>query len=49
MFLEISRLNWASRNLPSGERLPGVSSPCPGSIRIFMSLLATVLRFLLQN
>ena len=42
MFLEISRLNWASRNLPSGERLPGVSSPCPGSIRIFMSLLATV-------
>ena len=49
MFLEISRLNWASRNLPSGDLLPGVSSPWPGSIRIFMSLLATGLGFLLQN
>lgn len=49
MFLEISRLNWASRNLPSGERLPGVLSPWPGSIRIFMSYLATGLGFLLRR
>ena len=49
MFLEISRLNWASRNLPSGERLPGVLSPWPGSIRIFMSFLATGLGFLCEG
>ena len=36
MLLAISLLWAASRNLPSGERLPGVLRPWPLSIRIFM-------------